>query len=222
MNRTQKRNIGLTAAGIAAAAAAYHFFIRPKHLKWGTQKEEADSKLPGDELIQNGQSTTHAINIDAPIEDVWPWFVQLGQDRAGFYSYTWLENLFGCHMKNAHEVRSEWQSLKVGDSIFFHPKYPPVPVAKLVENECLVMHANAGQPDETTWGFYLVPMGENQTRLIVRLRTREIKGVSKVLNEVTVEPAHFIMERKMMLTVKELAEKRYRQRSSKKNLAIAS
>ena len=56
--------------------------------------------------------------MNAPVEDVWPWLIQIGQDRAGFYSYTWLENLVGAGMRNASSVRPEWQSREAGDSVW--------------------------------------------------------------------------------------------------------
>ncbi len=205
--KTRNRILTYAAMG-TAVAALYHFVIRPKHLTWGTRGDESKTYLPGDELIPGGEGVTHAIDIDAPVEAVWPWLAQVGQDKAGFYSYTWLENLFGCEMKNSMEIHPEWQNVKEGDSIKFHPNLPSIPIAMLRANQHLVMHANAGKNDETTWGFYLIDHGDKQSRLLLRLRARSKSLLQRFLAEFTVEPAHFIMERKMMLTLKALAERK--------------
>ena len=91
--------------GGAGALAAYVFLIRPWHLKWGATEEELKMPLPGDELVKHPKlNATHAITINAPVAEVWPWLVQVGQKRGGFYSYTWLENLVGCEMSNADQI----------------------------------------------------------------------------------------------------------------------
>jgi hypothetical protein len=73
--------------------------IRPWHVRWGAELEDEKREVPGGELLPNeGTPILHAVTIDAPVEKVWPWLAQLGQDRAGFYSYGWLENLAGCEM----------------------------------------------------------------------------------------------------------------------------
>src|SRR5262245_61191325 len=100
--------VSLLAAGTAGLAAAYVFLVRPWHLRWGATAEEVTETLPGDDLVADPKTqATHAVTIDAPPEAVWPWLVQIGQDRAGFYSYTWLEDLFGCRMRNTYRVVPE-------------------------------------------------------------------------------------------------------------------
>jgi hypothetical protein len=209
------------AAG-AVVVAAYVFLIRPRHLRWGATAEEAISRLPGDDLVPDPRTeATHAVTIDARPEDVWPWLVQLGQDRAGFYSYAWLENLFGCRMRNTYRIVPEWQHLAAGDGVLFHPKLPRVPVAALEPNRFLVLGglldpetglpATAGADPATCgatgWAFVLRADGEGRIRLIVRLRGRWPDGLRGWLaNRLLWEPAHFVMERRMLRTVKRLAE----------------
>jgi hypothetical protein len=82
--------------------------------------------MPGDELLRPGApTTTRAITIDAPPDVVWPWLAQLGQDRAGFYSYRWLENLAGCRMPDVREIRPDWQDRRVGQTVPLHPSAGP-------------------------------------------------------------------------------------------------
>lgn len=85
----------LALAGLGAAAA-YVAVARPWLRRWGATPDELEKPLPGDELVPDpGVVTTRAVTIDAPVEEVWPWLAQIGQDRGGFYSYEWLENLAG-------------------------------------------------------------------------------------------------------------------------------
>jgi hypothetical protein len=84
----------------------------------GTTLEERSARLPGDDIVPDPRCTsTRAITIDAPAEDVWPWIAQMGQGRAGMYSYELLENLFGCDMHNADRIVPALQAIVVGDRI---------------------------------------------------------------------------------------------------------
>jgi hypothetical protein len=206
-----KLNIKLltTAIGGAAALTIYALFVRPWHLKWGATDEELKRSLPGDELVEHPQlNATHAITIEASVEEVWPWLVQVGQKRGGFYSYTWLENLVGCDMQNADQIVPEWQELKVGDEVWLHPKAPPLKVLLIETGRAIVL--------EKSWGFFLEPIAENKTRLIIRGRGEfnpDLKNpiLNLLLWRGIFEPAHFIMERKMMLGIKQRAENKGKQ-----------
>lgn len=210
-NRNLVIGTGLAAAGIGVTAA-YLWKLRPWHLRWGATDEEVKKSLPGDELVtQPKLRATHAITIDAPATDLWPWLVQMGQNRGGFYSYAWLENLVGCHMQNADEIVPEWQELKVGDKVWLHPKAPPVEVAAIEPGHAIVLKP---------WGpFVLHPIDERRTRLIIRSQGDYDPDLGNpVLNfflwRVIYEPAHFLMERKMLLGIKSRAEKLTLQRAA--------
>src|SRR5690349_21364882 len=96
--------------GAALLYAAVVVAIRPLYLRWGTTAEERTARLLGDDLVRDARyRVDHAITIHAPADSVWPWLVQLGQDRAGFYSYAWLERLIGDEIHNADRVHREWQ-----------------------------------------------------------------------------------------------------------------
>lgn len=196
---------GLAVAGIGALSA-YLFAVRPWHLRWGATDEEVNEPLPGDDLVPNAtQSATHAITINATVKDVWPWLAQVGQTRGGFYSYAWLENLIGCRMRNAERVVPEWQEIKVGDEVWLHPSAPPLPVLICETGRALVLGSNTESPG--TWGFYLKELDAKTTRLIIRGRGAWGSGLSNwLLLHAVFEPAHFIMERKMMLGIKQRAE----------------
>lgn len=160
--------------------------------------------LPGDGLVEHPKlNATHAITIQASVKDVWPWLVQMGQDRGGFYSYAWLENLVGCQMQNADQIIPAWQELKVGDEIWLHPEAPPLRVLTIEPERVIVL--------EKCWTFFLRPIDEHTTRLIIRGRGDFNPDLqNSILNFIlwrgVFEPAHFIMERKMMLGIKQRAE----------------
>jgi hypothetical protein len=213
----RKIGAGLAVAG-AGAAAAYVWGIRPWHLRWGATDEELRQPLVGDELAPHPKlKANHAITINAPAADIWPWLVQMGQGRGGFYSYTWLENLVGCHMRNADEIVPAWQDLKVGDSMWLHPKAPPVEVAAIDPGRAIVLKG---------WGaFVLQSIDQKRTRLIIRSQGNYEPNLGNaVLNfllwRVLFEPAHFIMERKMLLGIKERAEKLARKHADEKSRAL--
>lgn len=197
-----------TAAAVvgAGALAAYILRVRPWHLRWGATDEELRASLPGDELVpQPNVEATHAITVEAAVGEVWPWLVQIGQDKGGFYSYTWLENLVGCHMRNAGRIMPEFQRLQVGDSVRLHPKAPPLPVLICKPPRALVLGSNTESPG--TWGFYLKEVDEDTTRLVIRGRGDWGRGlVNLLVARAVFEPAHFIMERKMLLGIKLRAE----------------
>lgn len=218
------RNLSwLIGAGIAGAAAlvSYVSVFRPWHLKWGATDQESQETLPGDEVVPGPeQQATHAITINAPVSDVWPWLVQIGQNKGGFYSYSWLENLAGCNIHNADRVVPEWQSLRVGDVVWLHPKAPPLPVIIAEPDRAIVLGGVVEVNDDDsismaggTWGMYLKEIDATTTRLILRIRwTRQRGAISWFSNYVVLEPAHFIMERKMLLNIKKRAENLARQR----------
>jgi hypothetical protein len=117
-----------------ALAVAYPAVIRPWMMRWGATDEERHKPLPGDELVPDPLTTsTRAITVNAPVEVVWPWLMQMGTGRAGWYSYAWLENLLprcarGAEITNAERIIPEFQNLKVGDSIPAHLQATYFPV----------------------------------------------------------------------------------------------
>jgi hypothetical protein len=106
-------------AGILALVyAAVVVAIRPIYLRWGTTATERVASLRGDQLNPDARHRIdHATTTHAPVDPVWPWLVQLGQDRGGFYSYSRLERMVGDHVQNADRIHPEWQHLQAGDLV---------------------------------------------------------------------------------------------------------
>jgi len=202
--------------------------LRPWALRWGATDDEARRQWPGDELTsyQTGQTghngqATRAITIHASAPDVWGWIVQIGQDRGGFYSYTWLENLFGCKMHNADRIHPEFQSRAVGDTVWLTPKeryggQARTMVFELIPGRAMVLGSpqdaetvvRAGRAPSGTWGLVLEPIDAHTTRLVVCTRSGESHRLAdKLIAWFIFDPAHFIMERKMMLGIKQRAER---------------
>lgn len=223
-NKRPNQNLILALTSAAVAAGAYSFVFRPWMLSWGATLEETFSLLPGDELLLEPKiNATHAITIQAPAKWIWPWIVQLGQGRGGFYSYDWLENLLRLDIHTAGSILPEFQDLKVGDKIPFAPNDFGVPVVILEPERALVLNADTRRdnPDETikmkpgdylavSWGFYLIDLGNGITRLIERFKTDWNPSLSNnLVYRAFLEPGSFLMERKMLLTIKSKAEALY-------------
>lgn len=215
MNR--EATVKLVSAGsVGAALAAYAFLIRPWHLRWGATEAEIQEPLPGDDVVPSPKhEATHAITINAPAADVWPWLVQIGQNRGGFYSYSWLENVVGCHIHNAKRIVPEWQSLRAGDVLWLHPKAPPLPVLLVEPGRAIVIGGVAEEQGDDlskntragTWAFVLKELDATATRLLVRIRWDRNPGLLDWFYSFGVlEPSHFVMERRMMLGIKRRAE----------------
>lgn len=145
---------------------------RPWLEQWGSTAAERSELLAGDDIVAAPSAVyTRSISIAAPPAEIWPWLLQMGQDKGGFYSFDWAETLFTDPMRNAMAIRPEWQQLQVGDLI--HP-FPPdrgLPswrVRHLEPQRSLVVAT-----DDDTWSlaFQLRPVGADGTRVVTRLRS---------------------------------------------------
>jgi hypothetical protein len=180
------------------------------HRSWGVTKAEWAMTLPGDRSPRDpALEVMHGITIDAPPEIVWPWLAQLGQDRAGFYSYDWLERAFGVDIRNRYELRPEWQRHAAGD---FVRATQPTYLGGIFGSD-LGWRLDVFEPPRAMvlrgWGaFVLVPTTTGGTRFIVRstMSSRRIPVWAAALTFTLFELPHFIMEQRMMRTIKHLAE----------------
>jgi hypothetical protein len=201
-------------ASVAASAAAidwlYRRFLRDWVLTWGATAEEATRPLSGDDLLDPAEIVaTRAIGIDAPAAAIWPWLVQMGPGRAGAYTYDWIENLFGLNMHSAEQIHAEWQDLTVGDVLRSREDRAGMRVEILDRERVLSNRSEAG---DWVWTFVLVPE-DGSTRLISRNRIA-MKGTAagQRLRMLVMEPGSLVMERRMLLGIKQRAERSLRQR----------
>jgi hypothetical protein len=171
----------MSSVGRSALAGVALYAGRRYFRNWGATKEEAQMVLPGDELIEEpATQTTEAEWINAPAARVWPWLLQLGQDRGGLYSYSLLENLVGLHIRNADGIHPAWAQLAPGDSVRLVPKGwmglcdgVTMTVAGLEPERSLVLRGSplpSGR--DAVWSFHIAPSGKDRCRLLVRRRTR--------------------------------------------------
>ena len=214
----EKRTVG-AAALLAGAAGAYVTVLRPAFLRWGATPAEVARKLPGDEIFPRAQYvSTRAVRIAAAPEQIWPWLVQMGQGRGGLYSYDWLENLFRCAIRSVNRVLPHLQDLSVGDTIRLVSPDAAVPleltVAIIESCRTLVLRTPSTATAVTsdlpvaTWAFVLHRERAGETRLLVRWRSDfrpTLRG--RLLNQYLLEPVHFVMERKMLLGIRDRAER---------------
>jgi hypothetical protein len=203
-NRLTKIAIGATwVAG--TGVIAYPLFFRRQCLTWGATAEEVSRKLPGDELLpEAGLVSTRAVTIDAPASAIWPWLVQMGSGRGGAYTYDWIENLLGLNMHSARQILPQFQDLKVGDELPLGPGRPLMRVEICDPEQTLAIRIADGN---WVWIFALVAE-DGRTRLISRNRiaTPAAALPVRVLNTLVMEPGSLVMERKMLLGIKQRAE----------------
>jgi hypothetical protein len=218
--KTPRTTSILTAATFVVAAAA----ARRQQLRWGATDDEFRRAMPGDDVVADPDLTsTRAITIHAGIEDVWPWIVQLGQGRGGFYSYDRLENLAGCDIHSATEVNPQWQHVDVGDVVRLAPELTlNVAVAKPPRTLVLqggILPGAATAPYDFTWTFDLSPASETTTRLVVRERYAYRKWWARLLVE-PVTVVSFFMSHRMLRGIRGRAEHDQRRRPSAPDPAV--
>jgi hypothetical protein len=193
---------------VAAAVGVYAAVIRPWMLAWGATSTERIGPLPGDDVVPDaGYVTTRAVTIDAPPDRVWPWLVQMGQDRAGFYTHNWVERLLQSGIPDVHAIHPEWQTLAVDDLMRTNRDIggKPLgwPVVMVDPPRALVVRSESMPAG--TYAFVLQPIDLDHTRLIVRdraaWRLREWPFAAVVY-----EPLHAYMETGLMRGLKQRAE----------------
>ena len=195
---------------VVGAGVAYAVFLRPRLLTWGATRAEAMAALPGDDLVRDRWRTTRAITISATAEDVWPWLVQMGFGRAGWYSYDWLERVIGAgdfaEGRSAQSVLPQFQSLAVGDSVPLSAdggltavvvEPPRALVLRMTMNALTGGPARDGDPAalDWSWAFVVVPTGPESCRLLARVRADYRPRALGVLIPLLLEPVHLLMER---------------------------
>jgi hypothetical protein len=182
-------------------------------------RAEARLALAGDELVRDRYRTTHAVTIERPAGEVWPWLVQMGYGRGGWYSYDRLERAIGagdfCDGGTASRIIPELQSLTVGDTVALS-EAGGMTVAVLDPDRALVLRyrmdllratpatAQSRAVLDWTWSFSLLPAAAG-CRLAIRVRAEPSPAGLRLLLPV-LTPVHFVMERKMLLTIRERAE----------------
>jgi hypothetical protein len=207
-------------ACIAALLGVYFGIARPWFLRWGATDAEVTMRLPGDEIVARPASQeTRAITIQAPADAVFPWLAQIGQDRAGFYSYQTLENVLGCEMPDVQELDPRMQTWSVGDKLWMYPARKAggagfAVLMRLDPGRALVFGARqigtpVGAPIDGTWALVVLPIDAQSSRLVFRGRgAGGLHAFAAAFSIGVFEPVHFAMEQRTMKGIKMLAEGR--------------
>jgi hypothetical protein len=184
----------------------YWFLVRRRYRYWGATNAEIERSMLGDaEVPAATYETTLAVTVDAPVADIWPWLVQMGYRRGGLYSYDWLDRVFGfLDASSAERILPEFQRLAVGDVIPLG-RGAGFPVRALEPLQTLVL-AGESEGFQWVWQFGLYPISGRQTRLVSRNRAHLPRTIGSTLFMCVLEPAAFIMTRKMLLGLKRRAE----------------
>ena len=191
---------------ILTFAALYWFPIRRWMNQWGATPPDLARVMAGDSLLAEWTySGTTAVIVKAKPEHIWPWLVQIGYQRGGLYSYDWLDRLFGyLDRPSATRILPKFQHLAVGDVIPLG-QGPGWPVAVLEPNRALVLDMRNMGGLDWVWQFGLYPVDETRTRLVSRSRVRAHVVWARLLTH-AIEPAGFLMTRRMLLGLKQRAE----------------
>lgn len=203
MNSKLKRFFAAIGIALLTLTIGYSL-LRPFHLRWGATDADIARSMPGD---LGGSRWTRAILIKAAPMQIWPWLVQFGQGRGGWYSYDWLETLLGFDIHTAVQILPEYQDTQIGTPICMSGSFCPSKVFMMEPYQWFGWQATdeAGKP-VWTFVFGLFPEGENRTRLVVR----------ESFNSTFIPPAavlaleipDVVMELKMLDTLKTRAEGR--------------
>jgi hypothetical protein len=199
-----RMRIMLSLAAALGLGTFYVLVVRPRAARWGASDEEAERPLPGDGVVTGrAYVATRALTIDATPEDVWPWIVQMGSGRAGWYALDVLDN---GGVPSAEEIVPELQELRVGDLI-------PMGVGKEVGPRVLEMEPARrmlwATDDEFSWEWVLEPRDDGRTRLMSRIRERYPPLLSrKMVYAIAASSGDIVMNWTQLKGIKRRAERR--------------
>jgi hypothetical protein len=206
MTRGRLRTLAGAGLAVGLAAASYPILWRNRCLTWGATADEVAANLPGDELLPDARVvTTRAIQIGAPPDCVWPWLMQMGSGRAGDYTYDWMENLLGLDSHSAEVILPQFQQVNPGDEFGYPAGRRTIRVEILRPPRVYVRRLTDG-----SWVSIYTLSGENgTTRLVNRNRYAPPSRPtpSRMAWSMLIEPGGLLLQRKMLLGIKERAER---------------
>jgi hypothetical protein len=195
-------NWWLVIAIVAIFGVLYLSILYPWLNHWGLTDSEANISLPGDHAMNGWVITsTRGVTIHAPASEVWKWVVQLGQERAGFYSHDWLENLVLSDIHNGDEIRAEWQQRQAGDQVFgaggaVYGQSAFWPIRVYEAGKVIYL-----------WGpIVVLPLDAQTSQLITRTYAAPASPVAQMVSAFTYDWIHDVMERGMLLGIKARSE----------------
>jgi hypothetical protein len=202
-------NIAAWIAFLVLVLSLYFVWLRDYQMNWGATEAEVERYMAGDELEDNPEfNSTRAVEINATPEQIWPWIVQIGYGRAGFYGFDRLDN---GGMPSAERILPEWQDLKAGDSIpCTEYEGEPIHFLEVIEmepNKSMLWLFIATPWKGGTWSWGLYPVDDNRTRLVSRLRKGyEIQSIQDAIAIGVIDVSEILMMRTTLLGIKRRAE----------------
>ncbi len=207
------------ATALGLVVGVYTVVVRPRLLRWGATDEEVRRPYPRADLTPGGtRSATMAVTIDAPPSEVWPWLVQMGADRAGWYSWDRLDN-FG--HRSAERIHPEWQDISIGDRLAAKPDRSEWWEVAALEPECFLglrmsvdLHGRPFDPrgarpryfTDSIWGFLLEELPQGRTRLVVSgYWSLKPRWLQPIMSFTVLEPSHWVMQTRQFANLKRLA-----------------
>ncbi len=222
------RTAGIAGVAVILLLLGYTYLLSPWLLTWGTTNAELTVALPGDRFVlQPKVRMTQAITVDVAPQKIWPWLIQMGQDRAGFYSYERLERIFGFGIYNTYRIVQPWQNLKAGDFVKFHQNGIGMQVVAVEKEKNILMLTDSRKPMKVepgrkelilplpegmytlwNWDFNLLPLPDGKTRLIARAYAdwSFSNPILKGILHFAVGFPSSIMQRQMLKEIKQCSE----------------
>lgn len=209
--------IGVPVVG-AALLGGYVRLLRPWQMRWGATDAEVARAMPGDDVVTHPTfNATRAVTIQARPEEIWPWLVQIGMTRAGWYSYDWIDNL---GRASAERIIPDLQHVAVGDLIPISPNGKVGVYVKAFEPNRWMLWGGKEGDDTWCWGLY--PQDDSHTRLISRNRILYRWTSPWILFNLLLDVGDIVMMRKCLLGIKRRAERASEQARSSASAASIS
>ncbi|MFC1724615.1 hypothetical protein ACFL4T_03240 [candidate division KSB1 bacterium] len=207
MKRILKKILTLLKYGMIVFLAfifLYFVWLREWQMTWGASDEDVTRHMAGDELLIDPQfNATRAVKINAPPEKIWPWIVQMGYKRAGFYSYDKLDN---AGIPSSVHIIPEYQDLKVGDPVRLSRR-SFMKVLEIEPNTSTLWVFQPKPPLGLTWSWYLYKIDSVHTKLVSRVRWKyRIKNARSLITYSLMDVFEIVMMRKCLLGIKQRAE----------------
>jgi hypothetical protein len=170
----------------------YLFLIRPSQLRWGATQEELGRAMPGDDLVAHPTFVaTRAITIRGRPEEIWPWILQMGYDRAGYYGYDLIENIGSkTGIRSSESIVPGLQHPRTGDVLPIS-KVAHLTFGQIEPSQFLIWQSEAIPHDGAfTWALY--PVDQSHTRLVSRIRLRYHWSTSGIVLDLFTEFADHV------------------------------
>jgi len=204
-------NIASWIALMLVLALFYFAWLREYQMNWGATAEEVSRYMAGDELHENPEfNATRAVEINATPEQIWPWIVQMGYSKGGFYGFDKLDN--GGN-PSAERIIPEFQNLKVGDSIaageYKGQLVNFLEVVEMEPNTSMLWVFVATPWEGATWSWGLYGIDNQRTRLVSRLRKGyTFNTIQDFIGWPLYDMVEILMMRTTLLGIKRRAEHR--------------